>query len=455
MIPAIRFEEVSHRSIPCIGLYYLASYIEKYEPETRVKVFKTPEEVIKAKPDIIGISAVTENMSVAIDWAGKIREKTGAPILLGGNHISALPHMLPEIFDVGIIGEGEETLLELVKLIKNEPDWRKKLPEVVGICFHQGGEVEITPQRPLIEPIEKIPYPRRDAGLWGTFHYMFTSRGCPYHCTFCSPCKIWRRYRAFPAKYVIGEMNSIFRNFIPSYIHFFDDLFIGDRERIKKLSKMVRKRGFHRAVSFGGHIRANLIDDEICMDLRRMNFVSGAFGAETGSDKILKFLKTGSTTVEMNQKAIDTCIKHGIQINPSFIIGTPGETAEDLDKTIEFIEKNRKKLAAIEIFIAMPYPGTPLWTMCKRRGLVSDDMDWDLFRTKAFFSEFELADNFLYVNEAMERDVFREYVRKFQKLDAEINRTNVEIFDLIERDAAAVNKLSGPGMTKLKEKNAK
>ncbi len=432
---AIRLDEPSQRAIPTIGLYYLASYIDKYLPHHRVKVYKSVDDILREKEpiDLAGISSVTENMSVAVEWAERIKESFNIPVILGGDHISALPNTLPKPFDLGVIGEGEETFLDLVKLISSHKGWRNGLSKIAGVCYRDAnGKVVVNPARPLIKNMDTIPFPRREKGVWGAFHYMFTSRGCPYRCVFCSPKVIWKIYRPFSANYVMEEMDKIFEKFNPLYIHFFDDLFIGNKKRVRQISDMVVKRGYHRRVYFGGHIRADLIDEDLCRDLARMNFRAGAFGAETGSDEILKFLKTGTTTVEMNQRAVDLCYRFGIDLNLSFIIGTPGETEEDLKKTIDFIEKNEKKMQAIEIFVLMPYPGTPLWKMCLEKGLVSEDMDWDLFRTKAFFSEVEIEDDFLYINQAMDRETFKKYIRIFQEIDRRINRRNFQIFNIIE-----------------------
>lgn len=427
-----RFEEVSNRAIPTLGLYYLSGYVEKFEPGIRVSVYRTPDEILAEKPDIVGISAVTENFKVAIEWGKLFKEKLGVPILLGGDHISALPHTLGKEFDIGVIGEGEETFLELSRLITKDPKWREKLNNVKGISYHGEKGVIVNERRPLIEPMSKIPYPKREKNLWGGFHYCFSSRGCPYNCTFCSPNVIWQCYRPFPAGYVIGELEEIFRDFTPYYVHFFDDLFIGDRERIKVLNKMFREKGFNKKAVFGGHLRADMMDDEMCKNLKGMNFTSGAFGAESGSDRILKFLKAGSSTVEMNQKALDICHSYGITMNLSFIIGTPGETEEDIKMTIDFIDKNSAKLKGVEIFIILPYPGTPIWTYCKRQGLVSEEMDWDLFRTKPFFSDTVIDENFLYLNHAMSRSLFRKYVKIFQEIDEFFNKKNKNIFEFIE-----------------------
>lgn len=443
LINAVRFEETSQRAIPTLGLFYLQAYAARYAPGIEVKVARTPLEVIHSKPDVIGMTAVTENFSVALQWARNFREKLGVPIIVGGDHISALPHILPADFDLGVVGEGEETFVELARLMEGDPQWRKKLADLPGICFHGGEGVVVNERRPLIMPLDRVPHPARPKDIWGGFHYCFTSRGCPYNCTFCSPNVIWKNYRSFSAGYVMEELEEMFRDFNPYYVHFFDDLFIGDRKRVGEISRLVQKKGLNKRAVFGGHIRADMMDDEMCRNLKGMNFISGAFGAESGSDKILKFLKTGSTDVAMNQKAIEICNRHGIQLNLSFIIGTPGETEEDIKMTIDFIDKNRGKINGIEIFIVMPYPGTPLWTLCKRKGQVSEDMNWDLFRTKAFFSEMEITENFLYINDAMDRDTFRNYVDIFKKIDKDFNKGNLNIFETIEKSVPSPVK-TGP-----------
>lgn len=445
LIAAVRFEDASQRAIPVIGLFYLASYTEKYVPGVTVKVFRKPEEILEYKPDIVGISTVTENMNIALQWAEEFRNSLNVPVIIGGDHISALPHTLPPVFDLGVVGEGEETFAQICRLISEEKNWRQKLSDIDGICYHGKDGVALTPPRPLIEPMEKIPFPRREKEFWGGFHYCFTSRGCPYHCTFCSPSVIWKKFRPFSAEYVMEEFREIFRNFKPYYIHLFDDLFIGDKARVKAVKKMVRREGFHRLVSFGGHIRAELMDDELCEDLMGMNFNSGSFGAESGSDKILKFLKCGSSSVEVNQRAIDVCYKWNLMLNLSFIIGTPGETEEDIIKTIKFIEKNKRKFVGIEVFALLPYPGTPLWRMMKRKGVVSDNMNWDYFRTKAFFSDYNLDDDFLYINEDMDRKTFIKYAKIFQEIDRDLNEKNMDIYTTIEKGVISNNEKSTAG----------
>ncbi|MCL5037821.1 MAG: B12-binding domain-containing radical SAM protein [Chloroflexi bacterium] len=435
LLQAIREEDASHRAVPPLGLAYLVSWVEKYRPQTEIKVFGNIDEIDGFKPDLIGISSVTENIGRARLAARKAREKmNGVPLLLGGAHISGIPQALPPEFDMGIRGEGEETFIDLIDFMDKgscEPDSLSGIP---GMVVRKDGKVIAGPERKPIEDLDILPFPKREIFGWNRFMYMMTSRGCPYHCIFCSPTKILGKYRYHSPERVISEIRHIISNSNRRYIHFFDDLFISPPKRVKEISSMLAREGIHRRVAFGGHIRADLMNREMAEALSAMNFVSGAFGAESGSDRILKKLKCNTTTVGKNQDTIDLCHIAGIELSLSFVIGTPGETAEDLDATLKFINRNRKKISALEVFILLPYPGTSLWHESLSEGLVSEDMDWDLFYTEPFFSEYRLKDNYLYLNEkVMPRSLFDKYVKLFQELDGEMNRDNLSLYENLEK----------------------
>ena len=122
------------------------------------------------------------------------------------------------------------------------------------------------------------------------------------------------------------------------HISIWDDLFIVNKSRFKRFIQLVEERNINSHVSFNFSVRANLVDDELCEALKKINVVTVGFGAESGSDRILKLLNKG-TTVEINQKAINTIHKHGIKVGCSFIVGSPTETEDDVRNTYEFILK--------------------------------------------------------------------------------------------------------------------
>lgn len=426
---AIRESEPSHKAIPPLGPAYLASYLTNLHPEIEINYFSDIDKLLEYAPQLVSVSSVTENLPQARELARIVKSRIPVPVVLGGPHISTLPQSLPEEFDLGVVGEGEVTFAELVELFIQNSRPQQLLAQLPGIVFRNHNRLMVTPTRPSIADLTSLPFPAREIYGWNKFMYMMTSRGCPYRCIFCSPKVMWKKYRNFTAEYLVAEIKEIIAHSSCNYIHFFDDLFVADRKRLKRIVELLKNENLNQVLHFGGHIRANLMDEELGTLLKEMNFVSGAFGAESASPRILKKLKYGTTTVAENQRTLDICHQMGILASASFVIGTPGETAQDLELTLKFIDQNRSKISALEVFILLPYPGTPLWDWALKEGLVSPDMDWGKFATDPFFSEMNIPEDFLYLNqEHMPRPELLKYAGRFQKLDQEINRDNKNLY---------------------------
>ena len=143
------------------------------------------------------------------------------------------------------------------------------------------------------------------------------------------------------------------------HISIWDDLFIANPTRFREIVQFVEERGINRSVSFDLAVRANLVSDELCELLKKMNVTAVGLGAESGSNRILKLLNKG-VTVEMNQKSIDTLYQHRIQVGCSLVVGCPSETEDEVRSTYEFILKNVKdgKMSPhCAVNILMPMPG--------------------------------------------------------------------------------------------------
>lgn len=299
---------------------YLKSYVEKY-CEVPVQMSYMENLNFREDFDVVGVSSTSQSFSIAKDMGRKIKEFNKDIItIIGGHHITYMPETLPEEFDIGVMGEGEETFLELIQYFqKNGFVIRPEiLRSIKGLVFHGGEGVLITPKREQINPLDRIPFPDRSNEK---APYFFTSRGCPYKCSFCSSSAFWGKTIFFTGEYVLEEVERVLEN-SPNLcnIAIWDDLFLVSKPRFKKFVKLIGKSKYHNKVSFGFAVRANLVNDELCEDLKRINASGAAFGAESGSDRILKVLQKG-TTVELNQKAIDTFHKHKIPLSCSFIVG--------------------------------------------------------------------------------------------------------------------------------------
>lgn len=374
---------------------YLKAYIEKDLGERIEMQFLESLRDID-NYNILGISSTSQDFSIAKEMARSIKRQNREIIaILGGHHITYLPETLPEEFDIGVIGEGEETFLELIRyLFKHhlilKPD---NLRSIRGIIFRENGNIVITPRRDLISSLDNIPFPYRSKG---SAPYLFSSRGCPYRCRFCSSSAFWGITRFFSAGYVIKEIEIILEQFPElKNISVWDDLFIVNKPRFKKFVEMVEEKEINKRVNFTLAVRANLVNDELCEALKRINVSSVGFGAESGSDRILNILNKG-VTVKQNQETLDLLYKYKVPVSCSFIVGIPTETEKDVQLTYEFILKNiieRKLSPNPSVNILMPMPGTKVWGYAIEKGLIdTKNMDWNRLSIFASYRNSKIKD---------------------------------------------------------------
>lgn len=404
-----------------IGVLSLEAYISRETEDVETFITEDVDELIRAKPDFVAVSCATENYPLAISIAKNVKENLGCVVVVGGVHITTCPESLDPVFDAGVVGEGEVTLLELVEYYKNGECDLSLMKKINGLVLHGEDGPFKTGHRVEISPLDSLPMPNRrkwvkDIGM----SFIMTSRGCPYKCYFCSACRIWDGVRYFSPERVVDEVRDVVEGFSPQSIRIFDDIFTLDKKRVKKVADGLVNAGLTKDVSYICWARADLIDKEYIAIFKKANFINVAFGIESASKKMIKKLKGGTISVEVAQNAIDTLYDAGIGVTCTFVIGTPGETTNDLDATYSFIEKNVEKLDSIEINPIMPYPSTQLWADAEARGLVSSKMDWERLRDTAVLFTFDF-NNYIYLNDQMPKDVFMRYVEKFIVLYKQIN----------------------------------
>jgi radical SAM superfamily enzyme YgiQ (UPF0313 family) len=229
--------------------------------------------------------------------------------------------------------------------------------------------------RPLIENLDNIPFPARDLlNIDSRNTYMFSSRGCPYNCIFCSSTRFWKKTRFNSAEYVVAEIMEVYNKYGCSRISFSDDLFIGDKKRLRKIIDLLKQEKILDKLRFNFNCRANLIDEEMVKMLKEINAVSVNMGLETGSDKILKYLKGPYMDIKYNKNAVALISKAGIEVSASFIIGCPIDTKETIQETYDFIKNNN--VCFFDVYYLEPFPNTPIWDYAVKKGIVSNDMDF-------------------------------------------------------------------------------
>ena len=388
LINAINTQEKIETFIPNLGLGYIASSLRKAMPFRRghsVEFRAIDNNIGKAikewRPDLVGITAVSQNYGKAMEYA-RIAKSFNLPVIMGGVHISALPQTLTDDMTVAVVGEGEKTIVDLIALWAAEGkfyNWHLK--ETEGVAFHDGDKLVITQPRQLIQPLDSIPLPARDLLKIDRCTSMFSSRGCPYRCTFCFSARFWNKVRFFSAEYVVEEIEFLHKTYRVKQISFLDDLFTADAKRLTNIVELLGKKDLLGKITFLCNTRSNLVTDELARLIRTMGVKTVGMGLESGCQATLEYLKGKNIKVQDHSRAIQTLLKHGITSHVSFIIGSPFEDRASIMETYQFIKDNRLT-TNFDVYILTPFPGTPVWDYALSRNLVGDNMDWGRLEIK-------------------------------------------------------------------------
>lgn len=410
---ALNPDEPEHKSFQPLGLGYLVAFAEQHIDNVEFVYEEGPEKILGAKPDVIAVSSVSENFHYAGVLAYELRKVFEGPIILGGIHVSMLPRSLPRQFDAGVIGEGENTFLELLRAISRRgAAWRDYRKSIDGLCYWSDNDMHVTGDRKLQRDLDSIPYPNRNilGGGWTNIdsghQYIVSARGCPYDCSFCSSSHFWKKVRYFSSGYVLGELQSLIEDYSPHTIIFGDDLFISNKKRLAAISEGIIKTGMSEEVGFLCNVRSNEVDEDLCATLVRMNVKGVALGLESGSDRVLELMNKRAT-VNHHLRALRLLKDAGLVIIASFILGIPGETEDDMKLTIDFIERNHEGCFDFEVYPLIAYPGTRFWQFACSEGIITEDTSSEIFNLGAFGFD---PDRYVYLNQAAPRDTFLYYL---------------------------------------------
>lgn len=355
-----KYVDDNRGNIPPIGLLYLAAMVQQ---KTRWNIavcdMAAGDELVMAKPDIVGITATTFTLLDALDTAQQVKQKwPDAKVILGGIHPTIYPMEtvnLPWV-DYVVTGEGEEVLPGL-------------LNEIV-----KGTAPKITRGNP--PDIEKLPIPARDLirqtryySSLGSSKYlatMFTSRGCPYQCLFCHRMTMGKTFRARAAAQVVNEFQDIAGAGIHEVL-IYDDTFTVNRQRVVDVcNELIDLR---LGITFDIRARVDNVDKELLHLLKLAGCNRIHYGVEASNDRILERLRKGITIKQVRQ-AFKLTKDTGIETLAYFIIGSPGETVEDILHTIDFAKELKPDYCHFAVMT--PYPATPLYNEGLREGLYND-----------------------------------------------------------------------------------
>lgn len=365
--------------MPPLGIGYLLAVLKRRFPRDTFTFHMSIDELIDAKPDLVCLSSATENFTQTESTARRVKEALGSPVMVGGMHITVLPHTLPDCFDVGVIGEGEEVVCELIEAFGAGRFEASDLARIKGIAYRDEGRVAVENTWRMIDPLDALPHPDRDAlgQDWAIPFsrevHLCASRGCPYKCSFCSSAGV--KARRFSPEYVVDEVAAMRAKCDPEQVFFYDDLFVADRKYFRRVCELLTERGLHEDVVFRSYARANLVDDELADLFESINLRYVDFGFESNCATTLGYLGKSGVTPEINQRAIDVLRDRDVSIGGNFIIGSPDETVDDMNETREFVRRNANALDRVSMGPLLAIPGTRVWNEALERGLVSESMD--------------------------------------------------------------------------------
>ncbi|MFA6461384.1 MAG: radical SAM protein [Candidatus Woesearchaeota archaeon] len=380
-------EKYSHISPP-IGLCYLSAMLKKNDFPSKIldcssRSWKEIERILlREKPDILGIQCLTIERGQAFKLAKMARHLLpSVKIVFGGQHASCFPEHMFKLapIDYVVIGEGELTIVELVRAINEGKTSEKHLSKIKGLAFRKSDRsIQINEKRLLIENLDELPFPDYSTLNFkqycvGAFREpsipILTSRGCPYNCAFCSSTNYWQhRFRARSAENVLTEIEYLYQRGTRN-LAFYDDNFIVNKQRLIDICQGIINRGMKIRFTVASSVK--IIDDERLMWLKKAGCFSVGFGVESGSPKILKAINKFQTPEDI-KRAFALVRKYGMTPGGSLIVGCPGEDDKTLKETADLlneIEPERLSYAGILWIL----PGTPIYELSKQQSIMSDD----------------------------------------------------------------------------------
>jgi radical SAM superfamily enzyme YgiQ (UPF0313 family) len=325
-------------------------------------------EVSVFKPSIVGCSCIAANSHLAKQVLRRVKELAPDIVtVIGGHHPSLMPEDCNEPFiDIVVIGEGEETLSEVVEACESKRNWG----EILGIAYRsKDGEFRINRDRELMD-LNKLTMPARSLnqfyrdkkfyfrGNWRPIDCIFTSRGCTNRCIFCGLWKINRgKYRARLPRLIADELETI----TAPYITFTDDNTLDHIDNALALVEEIKRRGIKKRYHAYGRVDTIVRHPDLIEKWRDIGMQLLLVGLEAIDDQALRDMRK-MTTAEMNRKAIEICHVNDVEL-AAYLIVNPAFDHEDFKRLSEYVEQNN--LTHPVFTIMSPFPGTDFYNMVK------------------------------------------------------------------------------------------
>lgn len=377
--------------VPPLGLASIAAYLGREGINADiVDCYARPDSdhlirdyLLTVKPSFIGLSCTTSSFLDGIRIAALARSLLpDIKIVFGGPHVSALKDKILEKFtviDFVVVGEGEQTLTELIEKGNEEAH------SVQGLVYRDAnGEICFTGYRSKAIDLDTLPFPAYEklAGYPDVYKLLIfnypkapnssciSSRGCPYSCSYCDRSVFRRSFRYNSAEYMYEHLRYLKKHFGICHVIFYDDQFTFNRQRIEDFTRMLLDRPL--GMTFNCVVRAEHIDLELLRRLKASGCWMISLGIETGDEDLLAQHRR-NVNLNLLAEKIRLIKKVGIRTKGLLMIGLPGETEDSIKKTMKYVFS--LPIDDINLAKFTPFPGSPVYENIHKLGEFNEDWE--------------------------------------------------------------------------------
>lgn len=392
--------------LPPMGVLYIGAELEQNGHKVNVvdgdidglTVPELVDRLLDTEPDLVGFSIMTPQVPAALEAAEALKQRSPSlPIVLGGAHISST---IDDVFaqtdcvDFIVNGEGEITMLEVCEAIE-AGELLGCLEGIGGVLYKDGdGQIRKNAPRAFFKQLDDfapIDYSMVDVMKYAIPTLpgppvvgLMITRGCPFKCTYCdAPITTGTKIRFHSPERAVADIVRLHGQFGVCGFSFRDSTFTAKKKWVFDFCNQLIESGIK--IAWRCNTRVDCVTEEMLALMKRSGCHTINFGVESLHPEILERIKK-EVSLEQVQLAHDWCRKYGIRTYTTFLVGSPGETDETINTTIERAKQVRPSMAMF--FVAIAYPGTEMYTEAVREGLVAPgwwhDQKWDKDQNTAF-----------------------------------------------------------------------
>jgi len=396
-------EQKVMKPYPPLGLLYVSAFLKNNGIEVLVfdSTFSSQEDwkayMAKERPEVVFFYANLITKPITLELIAFLKNEYSPLLYAGGPDVTYnAENYLHHGLDALIIGEGEQTALELVNTNGNRSLWK----EINGLSFLEAGKVMTTSPRTKIRDLSELGFPDRESidfekylSTWETHHgvrmaNINTQRGCPYTCKWCSTAVYGQSYRRRPVEEVVDEIEYLKRTYGVNGLWFVDDVFTVSHKWIEALYKEFVRRGL--TIPFEIITRAERLNEKVLNLLKEMGCFRIWIGAESGSQKIIDAMDRRVLVEEVAQRIRQTQ-EVGMEAGTFIMLGYPGEGLKEILETVEYLKSAMPN--QLTTTIAYPIKGTSLYEEVSDTLIIPDvwkqhtdrDLDFSRKHPKAFY----------------------------------------------------------------------